>query len=140
MPINPMMILEHPDPAARLGFPPTLPLELALKTAGPKELCESYGITQQEWRELIVDKTFIQAVKQAVDLVGKEGVSFKTKAKAQAEMLLLRSWVLIHDDKTPPSVQADLLKFTIKVAGYDPSLQKDHGNGSGTSLTIEINL
>lgn len=133
-------IYEQGKDPAQLGYPATLPIELALRTATPKELQEEYGYSDADWAALRHDPTFLKDLTLAVEMVRKEGVSFKMKAKLQAEELLKKSWSLIHSptDQVPPSVQADLIKATMRWAGYDT---KDNAAGAGgPGFQIMINL
>ena len=128
------------DPA-RLGWPPTLPIEVALRTASVKNICIDYKISREEWDVLRHDPRFIRDVQDAAAELKKDGMSFKMKARLQSEELLKTSWQMIHapGDDVPPSVKADLLKFTVRAAGLDGS--KDQANGpAGPTLQIQINL
>lgn len=104
-----------PSNPADIGYPPTLPIEIALRTAPLKEICEAYGITREEWLALKDHPVFIADLSEAVDMVKKEGMSFKLKARMQSEELLKTSWKMIHApmDEVPPSVKADLPGFTM---------------------------
>lgn len=131
----------NPADPAELGWPPTLPVELALRTATPQEIKESYGYTDDQWEALRRHPAFIKDLAAAVEMIRKEGMSFKMKARLQSEELLGRAWKMIHDPsgEVPPSVQADLLKFVVKVAGLDAS--KDQAAVQpGAGLSININL
>jgi hypothetical protein len=126
------------DPAT-LGYPPTLPVEVALKTASIQRICESYGISRERWAVLRVDPAFVahvQRIQQAVERDG--GLGFKMKAQLQAEELLKTSWGLIHSNTVPSSVKADLIKFTVRAAGLDGS--KDQAAAQTPALQIQINL
>lgn len=125
------------DPAA-LGWPPTLPIEIALKTAPMDEIRIAYGYSQEEWSALRYDPVFLADLAAAVQVVKKEGMSFKLKAQLQAEELLKSSWRLIHDEQAPASVKADLIKATMRWAGYDAKEQV--ASGGGNALNIQINL
>lgn len=132
---------EGRDPAT-IGWPATLPIELALKTASPQVLQAEYGYTNDEWQSLKYDPNFLMDLAAAVELVRKDGMSFKLKAKLQAEELLKTSWRLIHGpaDEIPSSVKADLIKATMRWAGYD---EKPGGSANATAtnaLQISINL
>lgn len=130
----------HPSDPASLGFPPTLPIEIALKTATTEELQKAYDLSVEEWDALWQNPQFVGAVAGAMEAIQKEGMSFKMKARLQSEELLKTSWKMIHapSDEVPPSVKADLLKFTIKAAGLveDPKAQSAPQN----ALQININL
>jgi len=127
------------DDPAKLGFPPSLPVEIALKTATPERLREEYGYSHSEWVALREDPVFVKALIEAVKMVQQEGMSFKLKARLQAEELLKRSWILIHDKAVPASVQSDLIKATMRWAGYDEKKEAGPG-GSTNALQININL
>lgn len=118
-PINPA------DPA-RLGYPPTLPIEIAMRTSSTRAVCEEYGISEAEWDLIRFDPTFLGDLQRAADMLKEEGMSFKVKARLQSEELLKSSWRLIHDPTTPHAVRADLIKATARWAGYDvpPSMQQ----------------
>jgi hypothetical protein len=128
----------NPDDPATLGFPPMLPVELAMHTASVPEICTSYGITKDEFLVLIENPLFVQAYAAAKEALQKDGMSFKLKAKLQAEKLLEKSWLLIHSDHTPSAVKADLIKSTIRWAGYEP--KGDTGGIAGNAFQININL
>lgn len=125
---------------AEIGYPPTLPIEVALKTASPQELKEEYGFSDEDWSALKYNPAFLADVKAAAEMVKKEGMTFKLKARLQAEELLKRSWRLIHSstDDVPSSVQADLIKATMRWAGYDNKEQA--ASAAGTGFNIQINL
>lgn len=129
------------DDPAGMGWPPTLPLEVAMKEMPIKDICKSYGLDKEDWDKLRLNPAFVHEVAGFVEELKKDGVSFKMKARLQAEELLKSSWKIIHDrtGDVPANVKADLIKSTMRWAGYDA---KDNGagGGGGTSLQIQINL
>lgn len=129
----------NPDPAIG-AYPPTLPVELVLKTASIQEICESYGITEDEWNELRARPDLRADVARYKEMMKVEGMSFKLKAQLQSEELLKTSWQMIHakDFNVPASVRADLIKATWRVAGLEPD--KNAGGGNQTALQININM
>ena len=135
------LALHTPQDPASLSYQPTLPVEVALRTASIRNICISYKLNEEEWNTLRHDPLFIRDVQEAATMLKKEGMSFKMKAKLQSESLLQTSWQMIHakGDEVPPSVKADLLKFTIRAAGLDGSLDKSQQNIAPT-LQIQINL
>ena len=122
-----------------VGFPHTLPLELALKTAPEADILAAYNISEDQYRDLTMNPAFVAALKNALELVAKDGMSFKLKARMQAEELLLRSWDMIHDRETAASVRADLIKSTVKWAGLETSVNENKGSTT-QPLQININL
>lgn len=132
----------QPQNPARLTWPPTLPVELALRIDTPKVICEHYGISRDEWLELIVHPQFRRDVEAATETLRKEGMSFRMKSGLMAEELLPTMWSLIHstNDQVPPSVKADLIKFVVKAAGLDASKDQGKANIAANGLNIQINL
>lgn len=132
----------RPDDPSELGYPPTLPVEIALRVAPIQDICAAYGISKEQFAELRHDPLFVADLKRAVEMVKQEGMSFKLKAQLQSDELLKTSWTMIHDrsGEVPPSVKADLLKFTIRAAGLDGSKDPSANGGKGPSLSIQINL
>lgn len=130
-----------PENPAEIGaYPPTLPVEIALRVAPLKDICAAYGISRDEWLALKNDPVFQRDLTAAVELVKKDGMSFRLKAKLQSEELLKTSWRMIHakSDEVPASVRADLLKFTIRAAGLAEPAEK--AGGLQNALQININL
>lgn len=147
--LAPMMFdPDHPgqkDPTT-LAWPPTLPIELALKTASPVELQLEYGYDDQEWAVLRHNPTFLKELAGACELVRQEGMSFKLKAKLIAEEQLKQVWKMVHQshDVVPPVVKAKLIELTARWAGFDPRTNGEGGPAAGplnaNSLNIQINL
>jgi hypothetical protein len=138
----PALLDQGPDPAA-LGWPTGLPLELALAQSPVREICEAHGISRNTYLALRQDERFRAAVASAMELLSKEGMSFKIKARAQAEALLTTSWGLIHAslDDVPAHVKADLIKTTIRVAGLDASLdQRAQAQAVSQQTALQINI
>ena len=123
------------DPAA-LGWPPTLPLEVALREHSVPKICESYGIDAEKWDRLRLDKTFQAAVVKYAEMLKTEGMGFRLKAQLQSETLLQTSWGIIHDPDTPAAVRADLVKATWKAAGHGNNDAPQQAN----AFSIQINL
>jgi hypothetical protein len=126
-----------------LVWPPTLPIELALKTATPEEIRQEYGYSDEEWAALPHNPAFMKDLTDACELVRQEGMSFKLKARLLAEENLKTTWRLIHAsaDEVPASVKADLIKALARWAGFE---QKPGSEGGGAvqanTLNIQINL
>lgn len=135
-PINPV----NPENPSELGYPLTLPIEVALKTAPIPRICEAYGLTREQWVELCHNPAFVKDVAAAREELKKDGMSFKMKARLQADELLKTSWGLIHDRSgdVPPSVKADLIKFTVRAAGLEADAKASATQQN--ALQININL
>jgi hypothetical protein len=115
------------DPTT-LVWPPTLPIELALKTASPAELQIEYGYSDEEWDALPRNPVFMKELAGACEMVRQEGMRFKMVREPHAIV--------------PPAVKGKLIELTARWAGFDP---KSNGEGAvignvGNSLNIQINL
>lgn len=128
------------DPSTIGLYPATLPIEVALHETPLSELKSEYGFNDEEWAALPHNPQFVADLKAAKDMLKKEGMSFRAKARLQADELLKRSWILIHSstETVPPSVQADLIKATMRWAGYDNKEAVAGGQTNG--FNIQINL
>jgi hypothetical protein len=133
--INPV----RPENSALLGWPPMLPFELAMRAQPASVICAAYGIERDEFVALIDNSVFKKAYQDAVEGLATEGMSFRIKARMQAEELLKESWKLIHAEFTPNAVKADLIKATVRWAGYEPK-NGEQGGGPGNAFQININL
>jgi hypothetical protein len=135
------IVADRDDPSA-LSYPPTFPLELAMRTAPVADICAAYGVDQAAWQGLKADPRFVADLKAAQELLREEGMSFRVKARMQAEELLKTSWRLIHapTDEVPASVKADLIKFTVRAAGLDESAKKAQDTTAAPTFNLQINL
>jgi len=83
---------------------------------------------------------FLKRVETYRDEVKEKGLTFRLKARAQAEELLTTSYMLIHDPAVSPAVKADLIKSTVKWAGLEPKNTESDGTASTGGVKIMINL
>lgn len=126
------------DPST-LGFPVMLPIELALREHSVRYICESYEppISREQFEKICQNPVFQKAYEDAQKQLQIEGMSYRLKARMQAEQLLKTSWALIHSEHTPPAVKADLIKHTAKVAGLEPQPNTTVG---GAIVPLQINI
>jgi hypothetical protein len=128
-----------PDDPAELGWPPAFPIEVALRVAPIKQICEAHGITKEHYNVLRTDPGFLNVLAGYAKMLKEHGASFKLKAMIQSEELLKTSWAIIHAVDTPAAVKADLIKHTIRFAGLDASLDQK-GGGANNQANFQINL
>lgn len=117
-----------------------LDIAMSLEGTGYKaeEVLEAHGVTPDELVEYGQDPMFSQLVTNFRVQLRERGFTFKLKAQSQAELLLDNSWDIIHDYEVSPAVKADLIKWTAKMAGYEPT--KDGGAGNDSGVTINIHM
>lgn len=129
--------LHHTKWNDRLAFDVALTLEGSGESL--QEIMERHSITANDILVFKADPIFLKKVEHYRNEVRDKGLTFKLKARAQAEELLTTSWLLIHDPAVSPAVKADLIKSTVKWAGLEP---KDAGaqenNSGGVKITINL--
>lgn len=117
-------------------------IALCLEGSGESldEVKDRHGIDADQLLVFNRDPVFLKRVQVYRDEVREKGVTFKLKARAQAEELLTTSYMLIHDPSVSPAVKADLIKSTVKWAGLEPRNTDDTAGGAGGGVRITINL
>ncbi len=129
--------LHHTKWSDRLAFDIALTLEGSGETL--QEVMTRHKIAASDIIAFNTDKVFLKKVEHYRGEIQEKGLTFKLKARAQAEELLTTSWMLIHDPAVSPAVKADLIKSTVKWGGLEPKVEV--GNESGTGgVRITINL
>lgn len=129
--------LNHTKWNDRLAFDVALTLEGSGETL--QEIMGRHNITANELLTFKADPIFLKKVDHYRNEVRDKGLTFKLKARAQAEELLTTSWLLIHDSAVSPAVKADLIKSTVKWAGLEPKDSSPSEGGTG-GVKITINL
>lgn len=116
-------------------------LALLMEGSGEKldELLDRHEFEASDLLTFKNDATFLKKVEAYREEVRTKGLTFRVKARAQAEELLKTSWILIHDPIVSPAVKADLIKSTVKWAGLDTAPAGEGQNNTG-GVTISINL
>lgn len=117
--------------------------DIALRLEGSgddlDEILQRHSVAATDLLEINKDPLFLRKVAAYRDDIRDKGVTFKMKARAQAEELLTTSWVLIHSPDVSAAVKADLIKSTVKWAGLEPK-GDDTGAGPSGGVRITINL
>jgi len=129
--------LHHTKWNDRLAFDVALTLEGSGETL--QEIMGRHNITANDILAFNADPIFLKKVEQYRGEIRDKGLTFKLKARAQAEELLTTSWLLIHDPAVSPAVKADLIKSTVKWAGLEPKSDAQTESGTG-GVKITINL
>jgi hypothetical protein len=129
--------LNHTKWNDRLAFDVALTLEGSGDTL--QEVITRHGIAANDILTFNADKVFLKKVEGYRTEIRDKGMTFKLKARAQAEELLTTSWLLIHDPAVSPAVKADLIKSTVKWAGLEPKdVGPQEGGTGGVKITINL--
>lgn len=129
--------LKHTKWSDRLAFDVALTLEGSGETL--QEVMGRHSIDANDLITFKRDPVFLKKVEAYREEVREKGMTFRLKARAQAEELLTTSYLLIHDPGVSPSVKADLIKSTVKWAGLEPK-NDDNSEGAAGGVRITINL
>lgn len=132
-----MMLTEPTKWSNRLAF------DVALRLEGSGEdiadIMARHSIGTAELLDFNKDPVFLKKVSDYRDEIREKGVTFKMKARSQAEELLTTSWLLIHSPDVSAAVKADLIKSTVKWAGLEPKGDVvDTNAGGGVRITINL--
>jgi len=116
-------------------------IALLLEKSGESvdEVLERHNISIDDLGRFNSDPVFLKKVSELREEIATKGMTFRMKARAQAEELLKTSWTLIHSASVSASVKADLIKSTVKWGGLEPS-RDVAGEGVGGGVNISINL
>jgi len=129
--------LHHTKWSDRLAFDIALTLEGSGETL--QEVIGRHQISSTDVLSFNADPIFLKKVDAYREEIRSKGMTFKLKARAQAEELLTTSWLLIHDSAVSPAVKADLIKSTVKWAGLEPKGEvTNEGNGGGVRININL--
>ena len=128
--------LHHTKWNDRLAFDIALTLEGSGETLN--EIVARHNISASDLLVFNADPVFRKKVEHYRAEVRDKGLTFKLKARAQAEELLTTSWLLIHDPAVSPAVKADLIKSTVKWAGLEPKTDVATDAGGGVKITINL--
>jgi hypothetical protein len=129
--------LNHTKWSDRLAFDVALTLEGSGDSL--QEVMTRHSINANDILKFNADPVFLKKVEHYRDEIRDKGMTFKLKARAQAEELLTTSWLLIHDPSVSAAVKADLIKSTVKWAGLEPKGDQEINTGAG-GVRITINL
>lgn len=127
--------LNHTQWSDKLAFDVALTLEGSGESMN--EIMGRHKISSDDLLRFNADPVFLKKVESYREEVREKGMTFKLKARAQAEELLTTSWMLIHDPGVSPSVKADLIKSTVKWGGLEP---KNDPSTEGTTGGVKISI
>lgn len=129
--------MRHTEWTNKIALDLALVLESGMGTV--EDLLTSNRLKKEDLEDFTADKNFLRVVEDYRTDIREKGLGFKLKARAQAEDLLKTSYIMTQDPDVPASVKADIIKSTVKWAGYDtPPPIQGGGPSSGVSITINF--
>lgn len=116
--------------------------DIALRLEGSGEdlpdILSRHSVSASDLAAFSKDPVFDKKVRHYRDEIREKGITFRLKARAQAEELLTTSWSLIHHPDVSAAVKADLIKSTVKWAGLEVKGDGPAENAGGVSITINL--
>ena len=129
--------LKHTKWSDRLAFDVALMLEGSWESMD--EVKDRHKIQAEDLITFNKVQVFLKKVESYRNDIRDKGMTFKVKARAQAEELLTTSWTLIHSPDVSAAVKADLIKSTVKWGGLEPKNDVvAEGAGGGVKITINL--
>ena len=132
-----LAILDNPIEDLPALWQSTLVMDVALGV-DEETICEVYGLQYTQLQAIKAHPSFTKRHQQLAEELQKEGVSFRMKARMQAEELLKTSFAMIHNDDVDPKVRAKLISDTIRWAGYDANVPTETKAGNGIVINIDL--
>ncbi len=128
--------LRHTKWSDRLAFDMALLLEGSGETLD--EIRTRHHISVDDLTKFNKDSVYLKKVESYRAEIVEKGMTFKLKARAQAEELLTTSWTMIHSPETSAAVKADLIKSTVKWGGLETSNSNTEETSGGVKITINL--
>lgn len=117
---------------------PRLVMDLAIGIDSAEDISERYDLSTNALDALYGIKSFRQEVAAVMKDVRENGVTFRAKAKIQAEDYLEIMDKLIYNSEIPAGVRLDAIKSAVKWAGLEPKDEKTHEDIP--QVNIQINF
>lgn len=102
------------------------------------DILKRHSLSPSDLMTFNADSVFLKRVESYREEIVSKGMTFRLKARAQAEELLTTSWLLIHDPSVSPAVKADLIKSTVKWGGLEPKGESGETGSGGVRISINL--
>ena len=121
-----------------------LAMDIALTLEGSGEtlieVLQRHHITMKDLARYNADPMFLKKVEHLREDVRERGMTFRLKAKAQAEELLTTTWTLIHAPDVSAAVKMKGIENVVRWAELEPKKDSVVENGGTGGVTIQINI
>lgn len=125
----------HPN----LLWPPRLSFDVASGVCTEQQLLDLHDLSQEQLDYFYSHPLFRREVAEHKRYINENGITFKAKARLQAEEYLLELHNLISSPDTPASVRLAAIQSVVRWGGLEPPKEtKSDGNSSSSQTKIEI--
>lgn len=115
-----------------------LPFDIALGE-DQQVLCDRYNLQPEELETLYYISAFRREIADHAKSIREEGVTFRQKAKVQAEMYLEVLDDIVNNADVSPATRLDAIKSVVKWGDLEPKVDKA-AQSSMPQFNIQINL
>jgi len=119
---------------------PRLILDLALAIEDTEPILERYDLSESEYQALMRTPSFRRDLALTMREVRENGLSFKHKARVQAESYLEVLDQLVYSPATPASTRLDGIKQAVTWGDLSPKEGKGGDVQQQQSINIQINF
>lgn len=117
-------------------WPSRLPFDVALGVEDSDEICLRHDIDPDTLIALLAHPLFQKQVDQHKQDILANGLSFKTKARIQAETYLSELDDIIADKTIGAGLRLQAIQSVVKYAGLEPKNGDGNGNTGGTTRLV----
>ena len=121
------------------SWPPRLAFDLALGLDTEETILDRHFISPQQWDTLRTNPGFLKELVEQKRSMMENGVTFRAKARIQAEEYLLVLDRLATSPNIDPKVQLEAIRSIVKWAGLEPKEEKGEA-ASQQNIQININI
>lgn len=118
-------------------WPARLSFDLAMGESDDS-ICEIYGLGAYELKRIKENGAFRREVAEHKREIQEHGVTFRAKARLQAEEYLLNIDDLVQSPDVPASVKLEAIKSVVRWGGLDPGPSNKPEGGPMISNKIEV--
>lgn len=113
-----------------------LACDLALDLENEDELFKRYGLSPEDAAILLATPAFTALQQRVSKELFDSGLSYRTKTRAMAEVLLPHVFEIATDPTAPTSERVKIFQWVAKMGGLEPK-EKETGAGAG-GFTLNI--
>ena len=108
---------------------PALVFDVALGLETEETLFDRHGLTTDAWAHINTHPLFLRQVADQAREMGESGLTFRTKARIQAEMYLEDIDRMVASPNTDQKVKLEAIRSMVKWGNLEPVPSKEDGVG-----------
>lgn len=125
--------------AGPVSWSPRLPFDMAMGDED-SNIQVRYELSDEEYQRILAHPVFRREVSEYIREIREKGVTFKAKAKLQAEEYLLELDEIATNRALSPGTRLDAIKFVVRCAELDGGANAAQAGNSMPQINVQINL